>query len=81
MNMIKCTNCNRVSLREEDFYDISLVIKGKKNILESLDEFTETEVMKDDNAYFCEKCQSKQTAEKCIKFKNLPTILNLQLKR
>lgn len=28
--MIKCKNCNRISMREEDYYDISLVIKGKQ---------------------------------------------------
>lgn len=33
VNMIKCTNCGRISCREEDFYDVSLVIKGKKVIL------------------------------------------------
>lgn len=49
--------------------------------MESLDEFTEVETLKDDNAYFCEKCASKQTAEKSIKFRNLPTVLNIQLKR
>lgn len=37
--------------------------------------------MKEDNAVFCERCQSKQTAEKSIKFKSFPLILNLQLKR
>jgi uncharacterized UBP type Zn finger protein len=37
--------------------------------------------MEEENAYFCEKCNSKQTAEKSIKFKTVPTILNLQLKR
>ena len=81
MNMIKCTFCNRISFREEDFYDVSLTIKGKKNILESLEEFTEVETLKDDNAYFCEKCNKLQTAEKSIKFRYLPAILNIQLKR
>jgi ubiquitin carboxyl-terminal hydrolase 9/24 len=49
--------------------------------MESLESFTEVEVLKEDNAYFCEQCNSKQTAEKCIKFKDLPTVLNIQLKR
>mmetsp|Transcript_2827 Transcript_2827/g.3753 ORF Transcript_2827/g.3753 Transcript_2827/m.3753 type:complete len:1339 (-) Transcript_2827:16-4032(-) len=81
VNMVKCTACSRVSTREEDFYDVSLTIKGKKTIMESLDEFTEIEVMKDDNAYYCEGCQSKQTAHRSIRFKYLPPILNIQLKR
>eukprot|EP01116_Phalansterium_solitarium_P018807 TRINITY_DN5104_c0_g1_i3.p1 TRINITY_DN5104_c0_g1~~TRINITY_DN5104_c0_g1_i3.p1 ORF type:complete len:1258 (-),score=480.84 TRINITY_DN5104_c0_g1_i3:52-3825(-) len=81
LNMVKCMNCNRVSKREEDFYDVSLVIKGKKSIVDSLKEFCEVETMKDENAYHCERCASKQTAEKGIRFKSLPAVLNLQLKR
>lgn len=81
LNMVKCTNCGRISTREEDFYDMSLPIKGKKSILDSLEEFVEVEVMKEDNAYFCEKCQSKQTAEKSVRFKNYPPLINIQLKR
>jgi ubiquitin C-terminal hydrolase len=93
--MIKCTNCGRISLREEDYYDISLPIKGKKDIRDSLTEFVEIEVLKDGNAYHCEKydccslpiilisyrCNSKQAAEKSVKFKTLPEVLNIQLKR
>lgn len=81
LNMIECTKCKNVSSREEDFYDISLVIKGKKDIMESLNQFTEIEKLSDKNAYFCEKCQSKQTADKSIKFKTVPKYLNFQLKR
>jgi len=29
VNMIKCTACGRISTREEDFYDISLVVRGR----------------------------------------------------
>jgi ubiquitin C-terminal hydrolase len=58
-----------------------MVIDSVQSIVDSLDEFTEAEVMKEDNAVFCERCQSKQTAEKSIKFKSFPLILNLQLKR
>ena len=76
-----CTNCKRVSTKEQDFYDISLVVKGKKSILQSFEEFTRIEEMKDDNAYHCGNCASKQTAEKNVRFDKLPTILNLHLKR
>eukprot|EP01117_Protostelium_nocturnum_P014439 TRINITY_DN5491_c0_g1_i1.p1 TRINITY_DN5491_c0_g1~~TRINITY_DN5491_c0_g1_i1.p1 ORF type:complete len:1424 (-),score=574.98 TRINITY_DN5491_c0_g1_i1:1578-5423(-) len=81
VNLIKCTKCKNISSREEDFYDVSLVVKGKKNVYESLNEFTEVEVLENENAYSCEKCQSKQTAHKSMKFKTLPQILNIQLKR
>lgn len=81
LNLIRCINCGRVSSREEDFYDVSLTIKGKKSIDDSFKEFTEVEKLEGENAYHCEQCNSKQTAEKSIKFRSLPKILNLQLKR
>jgi len=34
-----------------------------------------------ENAYFCENCKSKQSAEKSVKFKSLPPVLNLHLSR
>ncbi|PRP83426.1 putative ubiquitin carboxyl-terminal hydrolase [Planoprotostelium fungivorum] len=81
VNMIKCTTCKRISKREEEFYDISLVVKGKKDVRESLDEFTEEETLEEENAYHCDKCASKQKAIKSTVFKTLPKILNIQLKR
>lgn len=104
INLVKCKSCQKVSWREEPFYDISLPIKGKKveiegkksckkrgnffcikifnkNITNSLEEFTAVEVLEKENAYFCENCKSKQTAEKSVKFKNLPLVLNVHLNR
>jgi len=80
-NLVKCMNCKKTSKREEDFYDIMLPIKGKKNITESLNEYIEVEELKGDNAYQCSNCNSKQTAQKFVKFKTLPPVLNVQLKR
>lgn len=43
LNYIKCTNCNRISTRAEEFYDIPLSVKRMASIEESLTEFTKTE--------------------------------------
>jgi len=50
-------------------------------VYESLGEFTEEETLENENAYHCEKCASKQKAIKSTRFKSLPQILNIQLKR
>ena len=41
----------------------------------------DVEIMKDDNKYYCPNCQSKQEAEKGMKFGKIPKILMLQLQR
>jgi len=46
-----------------------------------LNEYIEVEELKGDNAYQCSNCNSKQTAQKFVKFKSLPPVLNVQLKR
>lgn len=81
LNYIKCTNCNRISTRAEEFYDIQLSVKKMDSIQESLEEFTKTEVLDGENAYKCDKCNSKQKALKSLKIKSLPKILNFQLIR
>jgi ubiquitin carboxyl-terminal hydrolase 7 len=37
------------SKREEEFYDVSLVIKGCKDVYESFDKYTETELLNGEN--------------------------------
>jgi hypothetical protein len=49
-------------VREEEFYDLSLVIKGKRTILESLNALCAEEEMSGDNAVFCE---SESTYQRC----------------
>ncbi len=52
-----------------------------KNLKESLDTFCEGELMKDDNAIYCEHCNNKFSAVKTQSFKKLPRILIFVLKR
>lgn len=69
------------SEREEPSLAISLQVKNKKNILESLQNFTQGEMLEGDNAYLCDKCDKKVSTLKRVCIKKLPNILILVLKR
>ena len=58
-NELICKGCPHYSEREEPFLAISLTVKNKKNITESLKSFIEGEMLEGENAYFCEKCDKK----------------------
>ena len=87
IDYVKCSNCNNESKRKDTFLDLSLTVKSKfENIYnESLEKalynFIKPEILDKGNQYFCNTCQSKQDAVKGLKFKKLPYILAIQLKR
>nr|CDS22949.1 ubiquitin carboxyl terminal hydrolase 24 [Echinococcus granulosus] len=66
--------------REQSFSAINLTV-CTGDLLEAMRQYTREEVMEDDNAYFCERCQMKQRTLKRLTFSSLPPVLCLQLKR
>ena len=60
---------------------ISLQVKNKHSIKESLEAFVEGEMLEGDNAYFCEKCEKKVNTMKRCCIKRMPNVLILVLKR
>ena len=78
---IKCSKCGFISSREEIFCDLPLVVKGLKNIEESLDNFFSNEGFTGANQYFCSNCQIKVDAEQKNTISHLPPILTFSLKR
>ena len=79
-NFIKCINVDYESSRSEPFYDLSLNVKGCKNVYESFKEYIEVETLDGENQYQAEG-HGKQDAKKGIHLVRLPPVLNLQLKR
>ena len=77
---IKCVNIDYESSREEDFYDLSLNVKGCDNIYASLDQYIEVERLEKENQYHAEGF-GLQDAEKGVIFVSMPPILHIQLKR
>lgn len=81
LNYIECVDVDYKSTREESFYDLSLNVKGCRNIIESFDKYTEVEVMDGDNKYRADGYDELQRARKGAKFMKLPPVLQLHLKR
>jgi ubiquitin C-terminal hydrolase len=77
---IRCINVEYESSREEEFYDISLDVKGCKNIMESFDKYIAIEVLDGDNQYDSGQF-GKQDAKKGVIFTKFPPVLTIQLKR
>jgi ubiquitin C-terminal hydrolase len=70
-----------VSEREEKFPMLTLEVKGKKHISESLQAYVEGDLLTGDNAYFCEQYNQKVPATKRVCIRDLPNTLILHLKR
>ena len=60
---------------------VSLSVKNKNSIKESLDSFVEGEMLEGDNAFYCEKCDKKVNTLKRCCIKRMPNVLFLVLKR
>uniref|UniRef100_A0A672L108 Ubiquitin carboxyl-terminal hydrolase 7 n=1 Tax=Sinocyclocheilus grahami TaxID=75366 RepID=A0A672L108_SINGR len=80
VSYIQCKHVDYRSERIEDYYDIQLSIKGKKNIFESFKDYVAVEQLDGDNKYDAGE-HGLQDAEKGVKFLTFPPILHLQLMR
>ncbi|CAD5113238.1 DgyrCDS2416 [Dimorphilus gyrociliatus] len=87
IDYVKCLECGYESAREDTFLDIPLVIRpfgsdiSHRSVMESLEAFVTPEKLEEPNQYECSKCKEKRDAHKGLKFKKLPHLLTLQLKR
>mmetsp|Transcript_26095 Transcript_26095/g.25717 ORF Transcript_26095/g.25717 Transcript_26095/m.25717 type:complete len:835 (-) Transcript_26095:354-2858(-) len=87
IDYVKCLNCLRESSREDKFLDLSLTVRNdfdkiyNDSIEKALANYIRPEELTGSNQYYCEHCGGKQDAIKGLKFKSLPYILVLQLKR
>lgn len=69
------------SQREEEFYQISLDVRGKNDLLDSLDAYVAPELLDGPNRWYCEDLGRKVDAEKRTLIKRLPHTLMIHLKR
>lgn len=86
---ITCQSCKSITKTIDPVLDLSLEIKNKKHhqqtssksltIYDCLDLFTSVEKL--DVVYSCQHCGDKTKATKSLKFKTLPPVLSIQLKR
>jgi ubiquitin carboxyl-terminal hydrolase 34 len=77
-NQFICSNCKHVIERHENFFSLSLEVKGQKTIQDSFKKFITGEVISD---YKCDNCDKKtDTAKRCF-ISGLPNYLFLYLQR
>ncbi|KAL3831809.1 hypothetical protein ACJMK2_023512 [Sinanodonta woodiana] len=82
VNQITCSECNKVSEKEEDFLDLTLAVAGHSGLEDGLKScFTDVEVMDGKNQYRCGSCNKLVNATKCAKIRCLPQILTISLLR
>jgi ubiquitin carboxyl-terminal hydrolase 47 len=78
---IQCKECNKNRARFDTFFDVQLVIRDVDDIYKALDKYVEPELLTEGNQYTCENCNKKVDALKGLRFKDLPFLLCLHLKR
>lgn len=77
----RCLNCETVTSKDEDFFDLSIDVEQNTSITSCLKNFSNTETLCSDNKFQCDSCCTLQEAHKRMRIKKLPTILALHLKR
>ena len=76
----RCINVPYESKHEDSFYDLSLTVKGCKDLDASFKKYVEKERLDGDNKYHADQ-YGLQEAEKWIEFLSLPKVLLLHLGR
>ncbi|RZF38646.1 hypothetical protein LSTR_LSTR003452 [Laodelphax striatellus] len=77
----RCLNCETVSSKDEDFFDLQVDIDQNTSITHCLRCFSNIEMLSNENKFKCDHCSSYQEATKRMRVKKLPMILALHLKR
>lgn len=81
---IQCQTCHYNSNTFEIFTTLTLDIpenSPEPTIYDCLKNFTQVELLKEDNQYHCTHCNQKTDGKKIITFWNVPNVLIIHLKR
>jgi uncharacterized UBP type Zn finger protein len=71
-----CKECGKVKNRIEDYYNLSLTVKGIKGMQESLSKMVEGEIIND---YECSGCKKKVDITKRTLISQTPNVLIVHL--
>jgi len=77
----KCLTCQTTTERDEPFLDLGIDLEQNTSISYCIKNFSNAEVLKDDDKFHCDKCKGLHDAEKKVLIKNLPNTLIIHLKR
>ena len=58
----RCLNCETVTSKDEDFFDLSIDVEQNTSITSCLRNFSNTETLCSDNKFQCDSCSTLQEA-------------------
>ena len=58
----RCLNCETVTSKDEDFFDLSIDVEQNTSITSCLKNFSNTETLSSDNKFQCDSCCTLQEA-------------------
>ena len=58
----RCLNCETVTSKDEDFFDLSIDVEQNTSITSCLKNFSNTETLCSDNKFKCDQCSTYQEA-------------------
>lgn len=76
----RCLNVDFQSVREEDFYDVQLTVRGMKNLQSAFEAYIKPEMLTGDNKYHTDEF-GYQDAKMFCAFASFPPVLHLHLER
>lgn len=80
-NQIASLECGHTSERNEDFFTLSVDVKNKKRLEDSLELYVQGDLLEGQNKYSCGQCGNKVDARKRCFIKETPNNLIIHLKR
>ncbi|KAL5969006.1 Ubiquitin carboxyl-terminal hydrolase 36 [Taenia solium] len=78
---VTCNTCHKVSLRNDQWFNLSMDITCARSLQQCLVNYAQTEILQGANAYKCETCQQLRHAKRCCRVFRAPPILIVQFNR
>ncbi|XP_076323104.1 uncharacterized protein LOC143232015 isoform X2 [Tachypleus tridentatus] len=80
-SQVLCLRCRERSNTYDHFMDFILDIKSVHSLEKALEKFIQPELLQNDNAYKCPKCNMKVSAQKRFTVHRAPNVATFQFKR
>ncbi|XP_077526750.1 ubiquitin specific peptidase 36 [Haemaphysalis longicornis] len=80
-SQVICMKCKEKSNTYDHFMDLILDIKNASSLEKALEKFVEPELLQNDNAYKCPRCNVKVMAQKRFTVHRPPNVATFQFKR
>ncbi|KAA8498771.1 Ubiquitin carboxyl-terminal hydrolase 4 [Porphyridium purpureum] len=78
---VRCLSCEAVTQRHEEFFDLSLDIEKHTTLAQCIRGMMIPEVLRGNDKFFCESCNTYQEAQRMLCIRSLPRVLVFHLKR